>query len=317
MVRLGFQVVNSGPLARRDDVLAIAERAEALGYASLVVTDHLVIPHTIRSRYPYDRSGQFFAAPEDGYLDALSTLAFLAAATRTVRLGPSVLVLPYRNPVLTAKMLAAIDVLSSGRLFVGTGAGWLAEEFAILDAPSFEKRGVVCDEWLEIFLRLWTEDHCGFEGAFYRLADVSCYPKPLQKPHPPIYVGGNGRPAIRRAAKYGQNWHASRLTAGALEPLLGYLADRLRAEGRPPGSCGFSGRYGIRLVRLRGDAGRRDFEHPGEVFVGRAGDVVEQIKPVFDLGPTDLIFDCRTGDLDEVLETMERLAADVWPKLGR
>src|SRR2546428_387056 len=111
-------------------------------------------------------------------------LCFLAGATSRIRFGPSVLVLPYRNPVLTAKMLATIDVLSAGRLFVGVGVGWFAEEFRAMDSRPFGARGAVTDEWIEIFVKLWTEENPTFEGRFYRVHDVGCFPKPVQKPHP-------------------------------------------------------------------------------------------------------------------------------------
>src|SRR6266481_291982 len=140
MTRLGFQILNAGPLATRENVVEAARRAEALGYESVVVTDHIVIPRRIESRYPYNATGRIFVPPDADYLEPLSMLCFLAGATSRVRFGPSVLVLPYRNPVLTAKMLATIDVLSGGRLFVGVGVGWLAEEFAVMGTPPFAAR---------------------------------------------------------------------------------------------------------------------------------------------------------------------------------
>lgn len=316
-MKLGFQVLNAGPLATPTNAVEMACRAEALGYDSIVVTDHVVIPRRIDSKYPYNATERLFVPADADYLEPLSMLCFLAGATRTIRFGPSVLVLPYRNPVLTAKMLATIDVLSGGRLFVGVGAGWLAEEFTAVGAPPFGSRGAVADEWIEIFLKLWTEGNPAFEGRFYQVRDIGCFPKPAQKPHPPLFVGGNSRPAIRRAARYGQSWHAFRVPPDELPPLLSYLREQLEAHGRPPEACGFSVRYGVRVVGPGGDASRRDPEEPGRVFVGTGAQVAEQLKPVVELGPTHAIFDCRTGSFPEVLETMERLAGDVWPKLER
>lgn len=315
MVKLGFQVLNAGPLATPANVIEMARKAEALGYDSIVVTDHIVIPRRIGSRYPYNATGRLFVPPEADYLEPMSMLCFLAGATKTIHFGPSVLVLPYRNPILTAKMLATVDVLSGGRLFVGVGAGWLAEEFAVMGAPPFELRGAVTDEWIEIFLKLWTEENPTFDGKFYQIREIGCFPKPAQKPHPPIFVGGNSRPAIRRAARYGQSWHAFRVPAGELPALLAYLRDQLHAHGRPSEACGFSVRYGVRVVGPRGDASRRDPEEVGRVFAGTAAQVAEQLKPIVDLGPTHAIFDCRTGSYPEVVETMERLVGEVWPKL--
>ena len=316
MVKLGFQVLNAGPLATPANVLEMARKAEALGYDSIVVTDHIVIPRRIESRYPYNATGRLFVPPDADYLEPLSMLCFLAGATERIRFGPSVLVLPYRNPVLTAKMLATIDVLSGGRLLVGVGAGWLAEEFEAMATPPFAQRGAVSDEWIEIFLALWTEDNPRYEGKFYQVRDIGCFPKPLQKPHPHLFVGGNSRPAIRRAAKYGQSWHAFRVRAEELPPLLAYLRAELAALGRTRDACGFSVRYGVRVVGPGGDTSRREPEEPGRVFVGTAAEVVEQLKPIVDLGPTHAIFDCRTGSFAEVLETMERLAGEVWPRLN-
>ena len=315
MTKLGFQVLNSGPLATVDAIVEMAQRAESLGYDSLVVTDHIVIPRRIESRYPYNATGRLQFPAEAFFHEPLTMLSFLAGATRRIRFGPSVLVLPYRNPVLTAKMLATMDFLSKGRLFVGVGAGWLAEEFQAMGSPPFEARGAVTDEWIQIMVKLWTEPDPTFEGRHYRVGDVGCYPQPIQKPHPPIYVGGNSRPAIRRAARLGQSWHAFRVPAGELPALNAYLTGQVAAAGRPPEACGLSVRYGVRVVGPGGDAARRPAEEPGRVFVGTAFQVAEQLKPILDLGPTDAIFDCRTGDHGEVLETMQRLAGEVWPKL--
>jgi probable F420-dependent oxidoreductase len=316
MVRRGFQVLNSGPLATRDHALETARRAEALGYDAIVVTDHVVIPRRIESRYPYNATGRLAVPPDADYLEPLSMLCFLAGATTRVRFGPSVLVAPYRNPVLTAKMLATADVLSGGRLFVGVGVGWMREEFEVLGSPPFESRGAVTDEWLQLFVKLWTEDNPVFEGKFYRVRDIGCNPKPVQKPHPPIFVGGNSRPAIRRAARYGQSWHAFRILAEELPGHVAYLREQVTAAGRPAGACGLSVRYGVRVVGPGGDATRRAPEEPGRVFVGTARQVAEQLKPIVALGPTHAIFDCRSGSSAELVETMERLADEVWPKLG-
>src|SRR5574341_323395 len=237
-VKRGFQVLNAGPLATRENAIEAARKAEALDYDSIVVTDHVVIPRHIESRYPYNATGRIFVPPEADYLEPISMLCFLAGATRTIRFGPSVLVLPYRNPVLTAKMLATVDVLSGGRLFVGVGAGWLREEFEVMGSPPFEARGGVSDEWLQLFVKLWTEENPVFEGKFYRVRDIGCFPKPVQKPHPPIFVGGNSRPAIRRAARYGESWHAFRVPAEELRGHLAYLRDQVSAAGRPAGARG-------------------------------------------------------------------------------
>ena len=289
MTRLGFQVLNAGPLATPDRALEVARRAEALGYDSIVVTDHIVIPRTTRSRYPYNETGRLFVPPDADYLEPLALLSFLAGATQRIRFAPSVLVLPYRNPVLTAKMLATLDVLSGGRLFVGVGAGWLEEEFVAMHAPPFELRGAVTDEWIELFIKLWTEDNPRFDGRFYRVGDVGFFPKPVQKPHPPIQVGGNSRPSIRRAARYGQSWHALGVPVEELPPLLDYLREQLRerpsrAGVRPQRSV----RPADRRARRRRDAPRSRGARPGVRRHGGAGRRAAEATPRAAAGRRDL-----------------------------
>jgi probable F420-dependent oxidoreductase len=316
MIKLGFQVISSGPLATVEHMVEMARAAERLGYDSFTVTDHVVLPRRPASRYPYNATGQFRVPPDGDYFEALTVLSFLAGATTRIRLGPSVLVLPYRNPVLTAKMLATLDVLSRGRLFVAIGVGWMLEEFVALGAPPFEHRGAVTDEWIEIFKALWTQQDPVFDGRFYRVPSLGLAPKPVQKPHPPILVGGNTRPAIRRAAKYGEGWHALKVLPDELVALLAYLREQLAAHGRAPEACPLSARYGARVVGAGGDAARRPEEEPGKVFVGTAAQVAEQLRPLVAMAPGEIAFDCRTGSYAEVMETMERLAAEVWPKVG-
>jgi probable F420-dependent oxidoreductase len=315
MIKLGFQVLSSGPLVTPDTMREMARTAEELGYDSFTVTDHVVIPRQYTSRYPYSPSGRLPVAPDQDYYEALTLLSFLAGATARIRFGPSVLVLPHRNPVLTAKMLATLDVLSGGRLFVAVGVGWLEEEFRALGTPPFEHRGAVTDEWIEIFKAIWTKPDPAFEGRFYRVPSIGVSPKPVQMPHPPILVGGNTRPAIRRAARYAEGWHALKIPSAELPPLLAYLREQLAANGRAPDACRLSARYGARVVSPGGDTARRPGEDPGKVFVGTAPEVVEQLKPLLALGPTEIGFDCRTGSYAEVMETMRRLAEDVWPRL--
>jgi probable F420-dependent oxidoreductase len=315
MIKRGFQVLSSGPLATPQAMVDMAQTAERLGYDSFTVTDHVVIPRQYTSRYPYSPSGRLRVEPEEDYYEALTLLSFLAGATTRIRFGPSVLVLPHRNPVLTAKMLGTLDAISGGRLFVAVGVGWLEEEFRALGAPPFEHRGAVTDEWIEIFKAIWTRPDPAFEGRYYRVPSIGVSPKPVQKPHPPILVGGNTRPAIRRAAKYGEGWHALKIVPAELPPLLAYLREQLVACGRAPDACPLSARYGARVIGPRGDATRRAGEDPGKVFVGTASAVAEQLQALVALAPSEIAFDCRTGSYPEVMETMQRLAEDVWPKL--
>src|SRR5215470_585232 len=188
-MRYGFYLPTRGGCATGDALETLVRRGETLGFHSVMIADHIVFPVSITSKYPYTVDGAF---PGQGdALEQLALMAFVAGRTTTLRLVTSVMILPYRNPVATAKTLATIDVLSKGRVTVGVGVGWLREEFEALGAQAFDRRGAVSDEYLRIFKALWTESPASFAGEFYRFRDVRCLPAPVQKPHPPIWVGGH------------------------------------------------------------------------------------------------------------------------------
>ena len=175
----------TGPLATGpaalDSLRIVAQKAEALGLESIWVPDHVVIPTTVNSRYPYNKSGKFPLPPEMGFLEPMTALGFLAGVTQRIRLGTSALVLPHRNPILTAKMIATLDVLSQGRIILGAGIGWMEEEISLLGAP-FKRRGALSDEYLRAMRELWTNPDPQFEGEFCRFSGIKCEPKPVQKP---------------------------------------------------------------------------------------------------------------------------------------
>ena len=151
--------------------------------------------------------------------DRITTLAYLAGITDRIKLVTSVMIIPYRNPILTAKMLSTLDMLSKGRLILGAGVGWMEEEFELLDTAPFAERGAVPNEYLRAFIALWTSDNPTFEGKYVNFSDITFLPKPGQKPHPPIWIGGQSKPAIRRAAQLGNAWHpVGAIPAAPLEP---------------------------------------------------------------------------------------------------
>src|SRR6185436_455892 len=270
---------------------------EALGFSSVVVADHLVFPVPIHSRYPYTVSGAF---PGQGdALDQLSLMAFVAGKSRRLRLISSVMILPYRNPVVTAKMLATIDVLSGGRVTVGVGVGWLREEFAALGAPDFDRRGAVSDEYLRIFKTLWTQNPASFAGEFYRFDALRCLPQPLQKPHPPIWIGGHSAPALRRVARHGDGWHpvganpAVPLRPDELRASLDQLFRLTEAEGRNPAALTISFKapvYDTSVTTLGPD--RRP-------FTGTAQQIADDVGTYEKLGVHELVFDFRSEQLNE------------------
>jgi probable F420-dependent oxidoreductase len=219
------------------------------------------------------------------------------------------MILPHRNPVVTAKMLATIDVLAKGRVTVGVGVGWLREEFEALGAPAFDRRGAVSDEYLRIFKTLWTQDPASFRGEFYRFESVRCLPHPVQQPHPPIWVGGHSKVALRRVARLGDGWHpvganpAVPLRPAELRASLDELHRLTEAEKRDPSKLTIS--YKAPLYDtgqgVDGGAERRPFS-------GSPQAITDDIATFARLGVSELIFDFRSESLPESLERMERFA---------
>jgi len=317
-MEFGLSLPGRGPFANLDIVLKIAARAEALRFSSLFVTDHVVLPVTTEaSIYPYATSGQFPGGSRQDYLEPLMLLGYLACATRTVRLGTSVLVIPYRNPLLTAKMLAMIDVLSRGRLILGAGTGWLREEFEALGAPPFGERGRATDEYLSLMRRVWTTDPVTFDGRYYTVREVHALPKPVQPGGIPIWIGGHTDAALRRAARLGDGWHP----IGLRPPALLYpddYATRVKQlhvyaqqAGRDPKAITLSFRapMEVRGPRDRAPGGERP------LFQGTAAEVAADIRRYQALGVTHFVFDPVRPDLGKVLASMERFAHDVRPKV--
>ncbi|MGH2670769.1 MAG: LLM class F420-dependent oxidoreductase, partial [bacterium] len=214
---------------------ALAETAEAVGAASLWAPEHIVLVDEYRSRYPYSDDGRLPLDPSSGGLaDPFAVLTFIAALTRSVRLGTGICLVPQRNPVYTAKMVACLDVLSKGRVDFGVGVGWLAEEFAALGV-AFERRGARTRAYLEVMRRLWTEPVASYQSEFYALPPVRFEPKPIQRPHPPILFGGESDAALRRVADVGQGWFGWNVTPEMTAERVAALERLLEARGRKLG----------------------------------------------------------------------------------
>jgi probable F420-dependent oxidoreductase len=319
-MEFGFSLPSRGPLARPDVVLRIAERADALRYASIMVSDHIVLPGSAAgSVYPYSPTGRFPGGGKQDYLEPLITLAWLARATRRIRLGTSVLVVPYRHPLTTAKMLATLDVLSKGRIVLGAGVGWLREEFAALGAPPFEERGAVTDEYLALMRRCWTTDPVTFHGKYCHVEDVHALPQPVQAGGIPIWIGGHSDAAVRRAARLGDGWHPIGLRPPAVLAPEEYAAKvaRLREWAREAGrdpdriTLTFRAPMEVRPGHARPPAGDRP------LFQGTAAEVLGDIRRYRALGITHIVFDPVRPDAKALLANMERFADEVRPKLGR
>jgi probable F420-dependent oxidoreductase len=317
-VEFGVSLPSRGPLAKPDTVLKLATRAEALRFASVFVSDHVVLPASgARSVYPYATTGRLPGGADQDYLEPLTLLGHLARATTRVRLGTSVLVVPYRNPLVTAKMLATLDVLARGRIILGVGVGWWREEFEALAAPPFEARGPVTDEYLTLMRRCWTTDPVTFEGRHYTVREVHVLPKPVQRAGPPIWVGGHTDGAIRRAATLGDAWHPIGLRPPAqLEPdEYAAKVKQLQAEaqraGRAPESVALTFRapLAVRSKRAKAPAGDRP------LFQGTADEVIGDLRRYQALGVSHVVLDATAPDLPGMLANLERFAEDVRPKL--
>ena len=293
---IGCHLPTQGPVATRAALLTFAREAEQRSVASLWVSDHVIFPRGITGNYP---GGRFPHPPDKPYLEPVAALAAAAVCTSRARIGASVFVLGHRHPVLMAKQLTTIDALSEGRLICGVGVGWWKEELEILGAP-FHARGRQADEMLRVFKALWTEDNPAFAGEFYRFRDIGFQPKPVQKPHPPIWVGGDSPGAFRRVVTLGDGWHATSKSPAELRSAL----DRLRAAA---------------------DAARRPFDDielsvrlalPDELIAQGAQAVAGRLVEYKRLGLTHAMIDFRRDDLGRMLEILDLIAGTVRPAVA-
>ena len=308
----GFYLPNSGAGAEPDALADIAKQGDRLGFYCMVMPDHILQPNQVDSTYPYSLTGDILAAGQSGdgeWPEQITTLAYLAGVTERIRLVTSVMIIPYRNPILTAKMLSTLDMLSKGRLILGAGVGWMEEEFELLDAPPFAERGAVTNEYLRAFIELWTKDNPKFEGKYVNFSDITFLPKPVQKPYPPIWIGGQSKPAIRRAAQIGDCWHpVGAIPAAPLEPEelaenLVLLRDYAEKAGRDPSKIQVSVKAPLY------DSG--DSSGPRRRFSGSPDEVRQDVQTYSDVGVTHLIFDFRTADPHQTEDRMAQFADEV------
>ncbi len=288
---LGAKVPNSGPLPARIGIGTMAAGLEGAGFESLWVSDHVVMPAQVESYYPFAADGRPTWASDTPYYDAIVAMTLIAAATIRARIGPAVLVLPQREPVVLAKQLASLDALSGGRVELGVGAGWLAEEFAALDVP-FESRGSRFVEWIQLMRDCWTGDPQAHDGRHYTLpAGILTRPVPAHRI--PLLIGGHSPVALKRAGTIADGWLAHQaapaldvdaLASGhaamqAAAAQAGLDPDPLRVVLRIIESAGRAAEIAVALPALR-DAGVDEIivdvdwdrsEGPEEAFAALAG----------------------------------------------
>jgi probable F420-dependent oxidoreductase len=310
----GIHIGTRGCLTTRENIMAVAANAEAGGYAIIGVADHLIVPVHTDVRYPYTADGIWPGAPTGECFDAIATLSFLAGFTQRIKLLTSVLVVPYRAAVLTAKLLATADVLSGGRVIAGIGSGWMKEEFAALQTPAFADRGAVTDEYIRAWKSLWTEDRPSMHGTHVNFENVVFKPKPTSRPHLPIWVGGESAPALRRAAQDGDGWYPVSNNAQIrmnTPALLKAGIDRLHraAEkaGRDPTSIDIAYVWFMppRWTAETDDDGQR------RMFTGSAADMLEDAAAFAAVGVRHLIVYAQQPTIEATLDVQQRFAEDV------
>jgi len=232
-MEIGIHIPQVGPPAASDNVASFARAADDAGYDGIWVFDHVVLQKEQQSTYPYSPDGKLGFPPTMDFLEPLTVLAFLAGITKRAKLGTSVLVLPMRQPVLHAKIMATIDFLSGGRFVLGAGVGWWKEEFEVLSVP-FERRGKRMDECLQLVRSLWTDEWVNFEGDYYQAVDWTCNPKPVQEGGIPIWLGGESKGQLRRIGKYADGWLATPLAMSRLDEDFELAKQSAVDAGRDP-----------------------------------------------------------------------------------
>jgi probable F420-dependent oxidoreductase len=314
IMHIGFDVRTPAAVEDPNKLTQLVTEGEALGFDYVTISDHLVIRPSLQAKYPSSEGSDFPAVAYGRCHEQLTAIAFLAAKTCKLRFVTSVMVVPYRPPVMAAKMISTIDILSGGRLTVGVGTGWIKDEFEAVDAPNFAERGRVTDEYLEAMRTLWTDVAPSYQGEHVRFSGIAFEPKPAQEPHPPLWVGGMSGPAMRRAARLGDAWYPmlndqskpldslERLRAG-----ISRMRALAEAAGREPGSVAVAMRvamHGDQLVPQASDGGRR-------LFSGSGADLAADLRSLRDLGIIAVDFRFGHSTAEQALQEMEAFQQDV------
>ena len=303
-MKYGCSLIVRGEDATPDTFVKMAERAEALELDSLWLSAHVVLPPQVKSGYVLIPGRPHPSHWRECYWEPFTVLSFLAAHTRRITLGTSVTVLPMHNPFEVAKQVAEVDQLSGGRFIFGIGVGWFEEEFEVL-GQNFANRGARTDDAIELMKRLWADDPVTYEGRFYSCENAAFAPKPVQRPHPPIWVAGASRPACRRAAQYAEAFHPVRMPVEKVVEMRTEIDAQCERFGRAPGSV----KLGVKLPMVFQD-------EPGEFPTqGTPRQIVDGIRRYIDVGAEHFTLDFVPEKLDVALDAMERFAQEVRPKL--
>ena len=308
---IGIAIPSVGPLGEREIVLDVIRHAEAQGFHSVWTQDHIAFPKVRESVYPYPETTTELAfSPGMDWLDPVAVMGFAAGATERLVIGTSVLVLPYRNPVVLAAELASLDRLSEGRIVLGIGSGWMDEEFAAVGVPKKE-RGARTDEAIELLRALWSAtDHISFDGRFTQLEDVVLASHPSRPGGPPIWIGGNTEPALRRTGRLGDGWLGFEIFVDAVREKREAIARAAEEAGRDPADITLSVRRGI-LPPFEVS----NFLPERRSLAGTPEEVAAELRAYEAEGVTLMVFDLAFVQPD-ILATMTWLAEEVVPLLG-
>jgi probable F420-dependent oxidoreductase len=268
-----------------DDYIRVAQRAEELGYQSVWLGDHIVIPEKIVAPYPYTKDGSVGFPRRTPWPDPFVLLAAIGVKTQNIRLGTSVIIVPYRNPLHVAKAVATVDLLSNGRFQFGVGIGWLKEEIDAL-GEQFSERASRTREYLQVMKAIWKDEVASFQGKYFSFPDLHTGPLPVQKPHPPIIFGGESLPALKRVADLGDGWQPGPIPLDVFRE----RCDTLKA-----------------LMAERG----RDFSQLSISMLGDANDLKQnpgKIAALEELGVKELVVFMSGPDVNATLTAVEDAA---------
>jgi probable F420-dependent oxidoreductase len=300
-MRFGFALPQVGPAVGPEGLITVAKRAEELGFDSLWVLDRILWPVTPRAPYPIGDGS--LPVKYKSVLDPLETLTFAAAHTRRVALGTSVLNLPWYTPVLLARQLTTLDILSGGRLKVGFGIGWSPDEYEAAGA-AWQERGKRADELIQALKKIWTTDPVEFQGKYYRIPKSIIGPKPVQKPHPPIYMAAYTPSAMKRVAAEANGWFPVGIPLSGIGPLFEGIKGMAKEAGRDPSALGLIVRANVEIHDTPIQKDRVDFS-------GNLEQIAEDVKTTQKLGAAEIVLDVqfspRVETVNDVVSRMEEL----------
>lgn len=316
-MKFGINTGARGIMSTREAYMEIAQLADRSGYDFLSISDHVVVPRSIGSEYPYSEGGKWETATASGFcLEELTTLAFLAGCTEKLKLLSSVMVVPHRPAVLTAKILATADVLSNGRMILGVGAGWLREEFEALQTRPYDQRGQVTDEYIEAFKELWKSEAPSYKGEHVQFDEILFAPKPANGHSIPIWVGGESGPALRRTAKLGDAWYpGSRNPKHRLDTpeRLAAGVDKLKASaerhGRDPSTIDVA----FVLFTPVDWSAQPGHDTPRRLMTGTTEQMAEDVRALAQAGVRHLNLTFPSNAISEMSEAVQRFAEEVMP----